>query len=63
MSTLQGTYEVSKTKCEDCPVGTYNNEEGQSGESSCQDCPDGSVATSVGSVQCTECPAVSSSLL
>jgi len=51
----KGKYEVSKTSCEDCPVGKYNKVEGKSGDSSCIDCPDGSVAATTGTDECTKC--------
>ena len=43
-------------------MGTYNDSPKQSGSSSCTECDDGSVATTVGSVTCTQCPAVSDTL-
>ena len=60
---LQGQYEVSRTSCEKCPAGKYNNQTGESGDSSCKDCADGYVADSEGSETCTQCQPVSYSQL
>ena len=60
---LQGQYEVSKTSCEKCPAGKYNERSGVSGDSSCKDCTDGYVADSEGSETCTQCLPVSYSQL
>ena len=56
---FQGHFELDRTSCEQCPVGTYNDKTGSSGERSCLSCPEGSVADSPGSETCTECQPVS----
>ncbi|XP_063678024.1 uncharacterized protein LOC134813996 [Bolinopsis microptera] len=48
-----GQYEVSMTSCELCPAGKYNDQTGQSGESSCKVCADGTVSNE----ERTECTA------
>ena len=63
LHVLQGQYEVTKTSCEKCPAGKYNNQTGESGDSSCNVCPDGYVANSEGSETCTQCLPVSYSQL
>ena len=60
---LQGQYEVSRTSCEKCPAGKYNDQEKGSGDSSCKVCADGDVADSEGSETCTLCQPVSYSQL
>ena len=58
-SILQGQYEARGTSCIQCPAGTYNDKEEQSGRSSCKQCLDGSVAPELGSKTCTPCQPVS----